>query len=232
MGTLLYLIHLSRHKKVTLLLNGIINLGYSAYFLYALLNWSQGGMGLVWWFYFLIFTVIHWILILLMIVYLVIKNQSKPSYPIMQKESVTLIGLKLNTKTTNANGQATTDCGTLWQRFISQEVADKINNKSLNDIYAVYFDYDGDHTQPYSFFIGCPVATDAQLPEGLDTITIPNQQYTTVTAKGKMPNCIAKAWNDIWQSDINRAYGYDFEVYNELSADWQNAEIAIYLSVK
>ena len=150
----------------------------------------------------------------------------------MQQESVTLIGLKLNTKTTNANGQAATDCGGLWQRFIGEGIADKITNKSSNDIYAVYFDYDGDHTQPYSFFIGCPVAADAELFEDLDTITIPTQKYTTVTAKGKMPNCVANAWNDIWQFEINRAYGYDFEVYNELSADWQNAEVAIYLSVK
>jgi predicted transcriptional regulator YdeE len=150
----------------------------------------------------------------------------------MQSQSLKLIGLKLSTKTSNNNGNAATDCGGLWQRFISEGIADKITNKSSSDIYAVYFDYDGDHTQPYSFFIGCPVATDAELPEGLATITIPTQQYTTITAKGIMPDCVADAWNNIWQSDINRAYGYDFEVYNELSADWQNAVVAIYISVK
>ena len=150
----------------------------------------------------------------------------------MHTQSFKLTGLKLNKKTFNSNNQAVIDCGVLWQQFISEGIADKIEDKVSNDIYAVYFDYDGDHTQPYSFFIGCKVADDNKTSDDLYTLQIPDQQYTTVTAKGKMPDCVATAWNDIWKSDINRAYGFDFEVYNELSADWENAEVAIYLSIK
>jgi len=150
----------------------------------------------------------------------------------MTPKDFKLTGLKLDKKTFNANGQAAVDCGSLWQHFMGDAVANKITNKLSTDIYAVYFEYDGDHTQPYSFFIGCKVHPDAETPKGLDSINIPNQNYTVVTAKGKMPDCVANAWQDIWKSNIDRAYGFDFEVYNELSADWENAVVDIYLSVK
>jgi predicted transcriptional regulator YdeE len=101
------------------------------------------------------------------------------------------------------------------------------------DTYAVYYDYDGDYTKPYAYFIGCPVADDAEVPVGMETITIPEQTYEVITAKGQMPNCIANAWREIWKNNNdNRAYGYDFEVYSEKSADWNNAEVDIFLSKK
>ncbi|KGO87862.1 transcriptional regulator [Flavobacterium rivuli WB 3.3-2 = DSM 21788] len=148
------------------------------------------------------------------------------------KENFKLTGLKLDKKTFNAIGQAAIDCGALWQKFMGEAVADKITDKLSTDIYAVYFEYEGDHTQPYSFFIGCIVDADTETPNGLQSIEIPNQKYAIVTAKGKMPECVANAWQEIWKSDVDRVYGYDFEVYNELSADWENAIVDIYLSVK
>ncbi|MGQ2982462.1 GyrI-like domain-containing protein [Flavobacterium sp.] len=144
---------------------------------------------------------------------------------------LTLIGLKLGYKTTNKNEKAMEDCGALWQEYMGGFVPNKIPNKLNGDTYAVYFDYDGDHTDPYSYFIGCPVEDGTEVPTGLDSIIIPLQKYEMVTAKGKMPDCVAEAWCDIWQRDIDRAYGYDFEIYRG-NMDWNNAEVEIYLSVK
>ena len=124
------------------------------------------------------------------------------------------------------------DCGGLWQRFMGEGIANKISGKISDNLYAVYFDYDGDHTNPYSFFIGCNVDTNAVVPEGLQSISIPTQNYTVITAKGKMPDGVATTWEDIWKSDINREYGYDFEVYTILSPDWSDAQVDIYISVK
>lgn len=47
-----------------------------------------------------------------------------------------------------------------------------------------------------------------------------------------MPACIGKAWQEIWNSDIKRAYQADFEVYDERSADWNDAEVDIYISIQ
>jgi len=144
----------------------------------------------------------------------------------------TLTGLTLKTKTSNANNQSAIDCGTLWQQFEKGNYADKIPGKSDNDIIAVYHSYEGDHTQPYSYFIGCRVAPASEVPDGMDSLTIEKASYQQFIAKGKMPDCVADAWRQIWQTDINRAYTADFEVYDERSKDWNNAVVDIFIGVK
>ena len=54
----------------------------------------------------------------------------------------------------------------------------------------------------------------------MDTLMIPAQSYTKFIAKGKMPDCISNSWKEIWSLKIERAYKYDFEVYDERSKDW------------
>lgn len=143
-----------------------------------------------------------------------------------------LIGLKLNKRTTNENGQSAKDCGELWQSFEMNAIANQIPNRLSDGIYAVYFDYKSDENGTFSYFIGAKVAPDAQAPEGLDELLVPKQTYKKLTAKGKMPDCIAEAWQNIWKSDLNRKFGFDFELYDERSRDWENAEVDIYLSIK
>lgn len=143
-----------------------------------------------------------------------------------------LIGLSLGRKTTNENGQSAIDCGYLWQKFEKENCAAKIPGKLTDEIIAVYHEYEGDHTKPYSYFIGFKVNPDAEVPQGLDSIIIPKATYQKLSAKGKMPDCVANAWMEIWRSEIPRAYKADFEVYDEKSKDWSNAEVDIFLSVK
>lgn len=150
----------------------------------------------------------------------------------MKQKMLTLMGIKLDKKTTNENNQSMHDCGALWQRFQHEQIAEKIPSHHESAIYAVYFDYDGDHTQPFDYFIGCEVESTASLPEGLTQIQIPEAEYERIEAKGQIPDCIAQAWLDIWKSDLNRAFTYDYERYDERSADWSNAEIDIFISVK
>lgn len=141
-----------------------------------------------------------------------------------------LIGIKLPRKTTNKNGQSGIDCGALWQKFQQEGIPEKIPGRLSDEIYAVYFGYEGDHTAPFSYFIGCKVTPGTPVPEGLDSIGIPAQDYNKITAKGKMPDCIANAWKDIWGLDMKRACTYDFEIYDSRSNDWDNAEIDIFVS--
>lgn len=145
-------------------------------------------------------------------------------------EEINLIGLDLGRTTTNNNGQSGIDCGNLWQKFEQEGYADSILNKKGDEVYAVYYGYEGDHTQPFRYFIGCRVAENTHVPEGLDSLTIPKGSFRKITAKGKMPDCIANTWKDIWKSGIQRAYLFDFEIYDERSKDWSDAEVDIYLS--
>lgn len=146
-------------------------------------------------------------------------------------KSYKLIGLRLPSKTTNVNNQSMKDCGELWTRFKRDEIFSKIPKKLSNEVLAVYYDYEGDHTKPFSYFIGCKVEVGTEVPNEMDSISIPGGNYQKVTAKGEMPVCIAEKWQEIWKSDIPRTFNTDFEVYDERSEDWSNAEIDIYLSV-
>lgn len=147
-------------------------------------------------------------------------------------EGFKLIGLKLEQKTRNENGQSGKDCGELWYHFETSKINSLIPDKLSNALYAVYYNYDSDENGDFSYFIGCKVDKNTKTPENLDELYIPSQEYQKEIAKGQMTACISNTWEKIWKSDINRAFGFDFEIYDERSSDWQNAEIDIYLSIK
>ena len=117
----------------------------------------------------------------------------------IQVQSFTLIGIALPGKTTNENGQSAIDCGSLWQKFEAGNYVDKIPGKLNDDTYAVYHSYDGDHTKPFSYFIGCKVAPGTIVPGDLDSLQIEAGNYQRFIAKGKIPDCIGNAWREIWQ---------------------------------
>jgi predicted transcriptional regulator YdeE len=148
----------------------------------------------------------------------------------IKKAEFKLIGLKLDNKTTNEGGQSSIDCGNLWQKFEKENFVERIPDKLGDEIHAVYFDYEGDHTRPFLYFIGCKVKLEAEVPQGMDNLVIPAGSFTRVIAKGKMPDCVASSWKDIWNSKIDRTYKYDFEIYDERSKDWSNAEVEIFVS--
>lgn len=148
-----------------------------------------------------------------------------------KKDDFKLIGLKLGHKTTNQNNQSSSDCGNLWQKFEKDKIFELIPNKLSNEIYAVYFDYEEDETKPFSYFIGCKVDKNSEVPSNLDSLEIPTQSYVKVTAKGVMTACITDSWREIWNSDIQRKFGFDFEIYDERSHNWNDAELDIFVSI-
>lgn len=150
----------------------------------------------------------------------------------VKKTAFKLIGLRLSNKTTNKKGQSNIDCANLWQKFEKENIAKQVLNKVSDEIYAVYFDYEGDHTSPFSYFIGCNVGLNTEAPAGMDELIIPKQLYKKVLAKGRMPECISHSWESIWSSTINRSYKYDFEVYGEHSRDWSKAEVEIFVALE
>ncbi|HMF70277.1 MAG TPA: GyrI-like domain-containing protein [Flavitalea sp.] len=150
----------------------------------------------------------------------------------VQINEITLAGISLKTKTTNANGQSGIDCGNLWQQFEKGNYAEHIPNKLSDEIFGVYHEYEGDSTKPFSYFVGCKVKQGTEVLEGLETLNIPKGTYHKINAKGTMPDCVAQAWREVWTSNIPRTYQMDFEVYGERSKDWNDAEVDIYISIE
>ncbi|MEM7371798.1 MAG: effector binding domain-containing protein [Bacteroidota bacterium] len=147
-------------------------------------------------------------------------------------ETIHLIGIPLPFKTTNENGQSNVDIGNHWQAFEKGQYFTKIPNIQTQEVYAVYHEYEGDHMAPFSYFIGCRVSPGTEVPEGLGlhALSIPPGAYHQLIAKGQMPHCIGQAWQEVWQSGVERAFQMDYEVYGEKSQNWNNAEVDIFIS--
>lgn len=142
-----------------------------------------------------------------------------------------IIGIAV--RTTNENGQSGRDIPQLWQRFMSEQVAEKIPNRIDSAILSVYTDYEKDHTRPYTTLIGCRVSSLDTVPEGMMGKTISGGGYTVRTASGKLSDGIVfNEWQKIWNSDLARAFTSDFEVYDHRAQDPDHALVDIFLSVK
>lgn len=133
----------------------------------------------------------------------------------MEKKGMHIIGLAV--ETTNQGGQAMRDLGELWQRFIQENIPQKIVNKVNNCVYCIYTDYESDYTGNYTAIIGVAVNSLERIPTGLVGRTFEGGNFLIYEAIGEMPQAVGEVWNNIWSKDaaLNRLYTYDYEVYGE-----------------
>ncbi|PCE62880.1 GyrI-like domain-containing protein [Sediminicola luteus] len=145
--------------------------------------------------------------------------------------SVTIMGLSV--RTSNAAGKADQDIPALWNRFMAAGILEKIPGKLDHWLYACYSDYDGDHTQPYTMYLGCKVAAGTPVPEGMHSVIIQQGDYQKFQAKGDLTKgAVVEAWHRIWQADLDRAYTTDFEAYDPQYSDPTQGVVDIYIALK
>ena len=120
-----------------------------------------------------------------------------------------LIGIEC--RASNDNPQA---IGATWQRFMAEQLAAQIPQRSDGNLIAVYCEYDGDHTKPYTFFLGCVVDSGAEPPSGFVSRMIPAGDYVKRQASGPMPAALMSEWTAIWSLDLNRSFVADFEIHD------------------
>jgi len=143
----------------------------------------------------------------------------------------TVIGISV--RTTNENGQSAKDIGELWNKFITEGILDKIPNKVDDTIYSIYTDYEKDHTKPYTTILGCKVKNTEVIPNGMITKKIENGNYTKFVSKGDLTKgAVYETWSKIWNSELDRAYSADFEVYGEKAKNPTSAEVEIFVAIK
>ena len=145
-------------------------------------------------------------------------------------ESFDIVGIQV--RTSNIDGQGIKDIGNLWNTFICREVLKKIPFKTSDTIYALYTEYEGDHTKPYTTVIGCRVDKVISLPEGMVSKNIEEGTYLKSTAKGNiLQGLIGNHWNQIWSQNLDRKYKTDYEVYDDRARDPANATVEFYIGV-
>ncbi|MDA9125757.1 GyrI-like domain-containing protein [Flavobacteriaceae bacterium] len=150
---------------------------------------------------------------------------------IQKIELFKVIGIKI--RTTNKNGQSAKDIGSLWAKFLSENIADKIPNKIDRSILSIYTNYQGDYTQPYDTILGCKLSSLNEIPKEMIGQEFNGGEYVKYVSKGSLNKGIVyQTWDKIWKSDLNRAYTADFEVYGERAQNPENAEVDIFVAVK
>ena len=146
-------------------------------------------------------------------------------------EQFDIVGIR--TRTIN-DGSAAKDIPALWNRFMSENILENIPNKTNNAIYCLYTAYEGDHTQPYDVVLGCKVNDINEIPEGLTHLQVPATRNAQFLAKGVIEHgqAVVETWMQIWQSDLDRAFSVDYEIYDERAENLQNAEVDIFIALK
>lgn len=157
-----------------------------------------------------------------------IQIQGASMSQIIDKKESFLIGLELRTN----NEECSLAMPAHKDRFFKENISSKIPNKINGDILALYTDYEGDYTKPYSWILGCEVSTLEQIPEGLVGKEISPSKYAVYTTKGEFPQGLITVWQDIWKSNLPRSYTSDFEVYRSDFDPQQNPEVKVYIAIE
>lgn len=157
------------------------------------------------------------------------KVNSMENYTIIQKPSITILGIEC--KTSNAPEAGPRDIPLHWEKFYKENIISKIPNKASNEVIGLYCDYEKDHTKPYSFVIGCPVSSCDTIPDGMVVKILPATSYALFSATGKHPESLIKTWGNIWQTDLKRTFTGDFEVYGEKFSSKSPQEVEVFIAI-
>jgi predicted transcriptional regulator YdeE len=146
-------------------------------------------------------------------------------------ESFKVVGISADCLCDLNNNVFEDTCGRIWRKFIFEKIADKISNKENKKLYAVYFDYD-EKTKTYNrYLVGCKVYPEAPIPQGMESITVTGGTYLKISTIEKVPECHSGPWEDIGESNLNRTFKTDFEVYDKSIKHWRSAELDIFIGI-
>jgi predicted transcriptional regulator YdeE len=152
------------------------------------------------------------------------------NYKIVQKSAIMVVGIEC--RTSNAPEDAPQDIPQLWGQFYCQDVMNQIPNKASHEVIALYCDYEGDYTQPYSLVIGCPVSSIDRIPEGMVAKIVPAGSYAVFSAVGEYPASLIETWGNIWQTGLKRTYTGDYEFYGEKFVSGSPKEVEVFIAIE
>jgi predicted transcriptional regulator YdeE len=141
-----------------------------------------------------------------------------------------------NTRTSNEIEMAAGPKGniaTLWQQFFKQNLKDTLANKLSDHVYAIYTQYESDHTGQYSLIIGHEVIDFTNAPDGTLPIIVAPGNFLKFTAPDNSPASVLALWQHIWNffanfKDFKRTYAADFELYDFA----RSKQLEIYIAVE
>ncbi len=145
------------------------------------------------------------------------------NYEIVNLEEKIVVGV--SAITSNDDPKMGEVIGSLWEKLYQGGINEIIKNKANEYAIGLYSDYEDNK---YCVTVGNEVSSIEN--EELIVKKIPAGKYAKFFIEGHMQKAVAEAWSEIWQMDLDRSYKADFEEY--LNADYDNAKINIYISVR
>ncbi len=131
-------------------------------------------------------------------------------------------------KTTNEDMLCLKDMGELWHKFTADDIPGKLQNIVDRSVYGLYFNYEGDFTKPYEY-MACFKVSKADSP--YDSVDVPDGKYAKFSGIGDMLTVVGELWAEVWKTDLNRTYKFDFEKYYDCE-DRSNQKVEIYIGVQ
>ncbi len=156
---------------------------------------------------------------------------------VVDEAGLNVIGIEART----SNAREMTGAGVIakqWARFMQENLAGQIPNKTVSAIVAVYTDYASDQDGEYTFVIGARADSAAQVPPGMVAKKIPAGRYAVFTsAKGPVERIVFETWQKVWSVPKSapggdRAYRTDFEVHDQRAANPRDAQVDIHVGIK
>ncbi len=154
--------------------------------------------------------------------------EQEMSYTFEHKNKKLFIGLELRTN----NEECSSAMPVHKDKFFSENIPAQIPNRTDNNILAIYTDYEGDFTKPYSWILGCEVSSLDEIPSGLVGKVIPESKFAVFTTKGEFPQGLIDVWHAVWQSNIHRSYTTDFELYKSDFHPQNNPKVKVYIAIE
>jgi predicted transcriptional regulator YdeE len=137
---------------------------------------------------------------------------------LIELQPLTLSGISIRTSNIEQAQPDKENIGGLWQRFMGQELADKIPDKLPDSpLYGVYSDYDSDANGQFTVTVAVAVSAATH---AFDTIEVSGGRYLVFEARGLIPQSVIETWGKIWSffeasKEWKRRFAEDFEVYRD-----------------
>lgn len=107
-----------------------------------------------------------------------------------------------------------------WQDFM------QIWPEPPGQVYAVYTDYQSDHTGEYTFGLGFVLQPKQDIPKGMSELILPTADYLVYPATSTKTEDIVATWQQVWHdfdpqhlkhAPLRRSYTTDYERYESLT---------------
>ena len=144
-------------------------------------------------------------------------------YEIVELKERRVVGVGV--RTSNEAPDMVEKIGRVWADFLGgqwQKLTDR-QDAPLLGLYTNYDWADGSYDM-------LAAAESDVCPDGFRAVTIPGGKYAKFTFRGNVQEATAKAWAEVWQEPLARAFQVDFEEYGQPD-EQHEADISIYLGL-